>query len=131
MPGVSEMLAALHNRGILRAVFTRNAREITLATLDRLKLDFETIVAREDAPPKPNPAGIWRICEAWNLSRRQVAMVGDYAFDIEAGRRAGVWTVLVHAGLQRHSAASFPPADLNLPGFESTDSWLAWLAEPT
>jgi HAD superfamily hydrolase (TIGR01509 family) len=131
MPGVAEMLAALHDRGILRAVFTRNAREITLATLDRLKLDFETIVGREDAPPKPDPAGIWRICEAWNLSRRQVAMVGDYAFDIEAGRRAGVWTVLVHADSNRPATADFPPADLDLAGFEQAEPWLAWLAEPT
>jgi HAD superfamily hydrolase (TIGR01509 family) len=131
IPGVCELLAELDSRHVRRAVFTRNAREMTLATLDRLGLRFDVIIAREDAPPKPDPAGIWQVCEAWGLGRRQVAMVGDYAFDIEAGQRAGVWTVLYAAGLAPRQMAQFPPADFYLPAFEPADRWLAWLAEPT
>lgn len=131
MPGVAEMLDELQARGILRAVFTRNAREIALATLSRLGIEMETVVAREDAPPKPDPTGIWKICESWKLSRREAAMVGDYSFDIEAGQRAGVWTVLVHCRPADLCGPEFPAADLELPGFEPPGAWLNWLAEPT
>jgi HAD superfamily hydrolase (TIGR01509 family) len=130
IPGVCELLDALESRNMRRAVFTRNAREMTLATLDRLGLRFDVIIAREDAPPKPHPAGIWQVCEAWGFGRREVAMVGDYAFDIEAGQRAGVWTVLYAAGLDPRQMAEFPPADFYLPAFDQADHWLAWLAEP-
>lgn len=131
MPGVAEMLGELQARGILRAVFTRNAREIALATLARVGIELEMVVAREDAPPKPDPTGIWRICETWKLSRREAAMVGDYVFDIEAGRRAGVWTVLVQRRASVHWGSEFPAADLELAGFEPPEVWLNWLTEPT
>ncbi len=98
MPGVARFLATLAERGIHRAVFTRNVREVVLATLARLALDFDTIVAREDAPAKPDPTAVWQICAAWQLTPREVALVGDFRFDIEAGNRAGVRTVLYTAG---------------------------------
>ncbi|HJT35227.1 MAG TPA: HAD family phosphatase [Pirellulales bacterium] len=60
MPGVAEFLAEVTARGIRCAVFTRNGREIARLTLDRLALNVETIVAREDAPIKPNPTGTWQ-----------------------------------------------------------------------
>jgi phosphoglycolate phosphatase-like HAD superfamily hydrolase len=125
------LLAELASRQIRTAVFTRNARQMALATLDRLGLHVDLVIAREDAPPKPDPAGIWKVCENWALDRREVAMVGDYAFDIEAGRRAGVWTVLYASGRTDGEIAEYPPADYYLPAFEPAEAWLAWLREPT
>jgi HAD superfamily hydrolase (TIGR01509 family) len=127
MPGVTELMEALARRNIRRAVFTRNGRLPTLRTLERLGLAFDAVVAREDAPPKPNPAGIWKICESWELQPDEVAMVGDYVFDIEAGRRAGAHTVCY--------AARRPVADIESWGagfsvecFSRPDEFLAWLA---
>lgn len=131
IPGVEALLAELAARQIRTAVFTRNARQMTLATLDRLGLHLDRVIAREDAPPKPDPTGIWKVCESWALDRREVAMVGDYAFDIEAGRRAGVWTVLYAGGRTDGEIAEYPPADYCLPAYEPADKWLAWLREPT
>ena len=62
MPGVQEFLVTLHHLGIPRAIFTCNSRAVALATLKRLALDIETLVTREDAPAKPDPTAIWRIC---------------------------------------------------------------------
>src|SRR5262249_5090298 len=59
MPGVVEFLAQLEQRGVRRAVLTRNSREIALATLKRLGLSFDPVVAREDAPAKPDPTAVW------------------------------------------------------------------------
>lgn len=131
IPGVEALLAELKARQIRTAVFTRNARQMALDTLDRLGLKIDVVIAREDAPPKPDPTGIWKVCEFWELDRREVAMVGDYAFDIEAGRRAGAWTVLYAGGRTAREIADYPPADYHLPAYEPADAWLAWLAEPT
>ncbi|HUY88570.1 MAG TPA: HAD-IA family hydrolase [Pirellulales bacterium] len=131
IPGVEALLAELKSGQIRTAVFTRNSRQMALATLDRLGLKLDVVIAREDAPPKPDPTGISKVCEVWGLDRREVAMVGDYAFDIEAGIRAGVWTVLYAGGRETGRIAGYPPADFYLSAFEPADEWLAWLAEPT
>lgn len=93
-PGAHELLAALAARGIPVAIFTRNSREITLRTLARAGLDVPLVVSREDAPPKPDPAGLFLILKRWGLAPHEALFIGDYLFDLEAGRRAGVPTVL-------------------------------------
>jgi HAD superfamily hydrolase (TIGR01509 family) len=128
MPGVAELIQSLTARGIRRAVFTRNGRQPTLRTLERLGLSFDPVVAREDAPAKPDPTGIWKICAAWGMRPEEVAMVGDYRFDIEAGRRAGARTVCY--------AARRPPTEVETWGaclavecFSRPKDFLAWLEQ--
>ncbi len=130
MPGVAEFLAELHTRGIRRAVFTRNARAVAQATLDRLSLDFDTLVAREDAPAKPDPTAVWRICEEWRIAPSDAALIGDYHFDIEAGRRAGVRTVLFTAGGEPLPECGADIADRTLRCFTQPAELLHWFAEP-
>jgi len=96
--GVSEFLAELHRRRWPTAVLTRNSREMTAATLRRFGLRFDTVMTRDDGPIKPDPASIHAICAKWNLHPNQAVMIGDYRFDIEAGRRAGTRTVLYTKG---------------------------------
>lgn len=92
--GVHEFLEWLDERGICRAVLTRNSRESTRIVLDRLGLHFELALTREDAPPKPDPTGLLTICGVWQLQPAYVLFCGDYVFDLEAGSRAGMDTVL-------------------------------------
>lgn len=127
MPGVAELMEALARRNLRRAVFTRNARLPTLRTLERLGLRFDTVVAREDAPPKPDPTGIWKICESWGLRPDEVAMVGDYVFDIEAGRRAGAHTVCYAAQRLAADIESWG-AGFAVECFSRPDEFLAWLS---
>ncbi|HEY2892881.1 MAG TPA: HAD family hydrolase [Pirellulales bacterium] len=130
MPGVPEFLAALVERRLHRAVFTRNSRAVALATLERLSLDFETVVAREDAPAKPDPTAIWRICENWRLRPDQIVLIGDFHFDIEAGRRAGTRTVLYLAGREPTHTPGAVEADFRLTCFRHAAALLAWMSEP-
>jgi phosphoglycolate phosphatase len=130
MPGVPEFLATLVARGLHRAVFTRNSRAVAMATLKRLSLDFETVVAREDAPAKPDPTAIWRICESWQLRPAQVVLIGDFHFDIEAGRRAGTRTVLYLAGREPSHTPGAVAADFRLSCFQQSAALLAWMSEP-
>ena len=94
MPGIEQFLAELTRRGILQAILTRNSAEATTIALDRLDLHFSQVMTRADVPPKPDPTGLLRICDAWQLSVSEVLFFGDYAFDLQAGKNAGMRTVL-------------------------------------
>jgi len=98
MPGARDLIADLDRRGIPQAILTRNSREMTDLALRRLQFDFSQVLTREDAPPKPDPAGLIAICRKWNVNVAEVIFVGDFQFDILAGRRAGIPTVLYAPG---------------------------------
>ncbi len=92
--GVPEFLQWLETKGLPRAVLTRNSRASTDIVLARLGLQFDRVLTREDAPPKPDPAGLLLISQAWNIRPAELLFCGDYLFDLEAGSRAGMVTAL-------------------------------------
>ena len=98
-PGVSEALAFLRDQKIPTGILTRNSRESTERVLSRLGLLFDQVLTREDAPPKPDPTGLITICQRWQLNPAAVPFCGDYRFDLEAGRAAGMPTVLYAPGV--------------------------------
>jgi HAD superfamily hydrolase (TIGR01549 family) len=114
-PGVPAFLDWLARCGVRRAVLSRNMREAVEMTLRRCGLVFDLVLGREDAPYKPNPQGLRQICACWNLSPAEVLMVGDYLYDIQAGRSAGTHTALVTHGIDWPFANQ---ADLVFPSFE-------------
>jgi HAD superfamily hydrolase (TIGR01509 family) len=125
-PGVADFLARLASRGIARAVVTRNSRSITLPLLARLGLAIDLVVGREDAPVKPDPAAIWKICDAWGVRPSQCVMIGDFRFDIEAARRAGTHAVLFTGGGGPHGLDSEDLADHVLASFAEPAAFWAW-----
>jgi len=127
MPGAAEFLSLLEPLGLHRALLTRNSRAIVERTLTRLGLEFEYIVAREDAPAKPDPTAIEQICATWQLAPPQVAIVGDYRFDLEAGRRAGIRTVLYTAGRPLDTIPYLDLADHLLPSYHDFRAFSVWL----
>jgi HAD superfamily hydrolase (TIGR01509 family) len=98
-PGASELLEALAARGALTGILTRNSHANALETLARCGLARffrpEWILGREACDPKPSPDGIRKLLEKWGASSKEAVMVGDYLFDLEAGREAGTLTVYV------------------------------------
>lgn len=94
IPGARELLAELSRHGLPQAILTRNSRAMTNLALARLDLEFSQVLTREDAPPKPDPAGLWHICHVWGMTVEEVVFVGDFHFDLLAGRAAGIATVL-------------------------------------
>lgn len=100
--GVVEFLSHVNERGISAAVLTRNSRESTERTLRRLNLSFSQVVTREDAPPKPDPAGVQMIAESWGLPAHEIIVIGDYLFDLQAGRSAGMRSILFAPGELPH-----------------------------
>jgi phosphoglycolate phosphatase-like HAD superfamily hydrolase len=71
--------------------------------LERLGLRFDAVVTREDAPPKPAPDPVLLACRRIGLQPSQTLFVGDFEFDMLAGRRAGTGTVLLRGATQPSS----------------------------
>ena len=94
MPGVGVFLDELTRHGIFQAVLTRNNRESTDRVLDRLGLKFSKVLTREDVPHKPDPTGLLEICKFWQISVDDALFIGDFQFDLQAGKNAGIRTVL-------------------------------------
>lgn len=55
-------------------------------------------VTREDAPAKPDPTGIRKFLTHWDLDAHELLFVGDFRFDVECGKAAGVRTALFTNG---------------------------------
>lgn len=99
-PGAQQLVRSLAEHGCQLAILTRNARPLAQLTLDTIGLGdcFATadIIGRDEAPPKPDPAGLLCIAKAWQVPPTALVMVGDYCFDLECARAAGATSVLVN-----------------------------------
>lgn len=129
--GAAEFVRRADELGLHRALWTRNSRAVALTTIERLRMPFEVVIARDDAPPKPDPTAVFDLCRRWQIVPSEVAVVGDYVFDIEAGRRAGSRTVLYTAGLPITDCAGHEIADFHLASFEEVEELLRWMAGST
>jgi HAD superfamily hydrolase (TIGR01509 family) len=100
--GCHELLRWVGARNIGTALITRNSRLSVNTVLARHGLSMNVIVAREDAPPKPDPEPLRLACRRLGVEERDAWMVGDGQYDVEAGIAAGIKTVWVSHGRQRH-----------------------------
>jgi len=96
-----DVLARLKSHGLALAILTRNARSTLKIVMDRFGLVVDAIVTREDGAIKPAPDGVLTLCRHIGVPPRQSWVVGDYLFDIQAGRAAGAKTVLLVEDGQR------------------------------
>ena len=109
-PGINELLELVKRRGMKTAIVTRNSQGSVGIILERFHLQIDCIVTREDTPPKPSKEPVLRACECMGMSPHEVALLGDYEFDMLAGKRAGVVTIL----LRRSKESSSENADLEI-----------------
>ena len=124
MPGVLQLLALLDKRGIHRAVFTRNSRRSTEYALKRCGIHFSTVFTRDHPPIKPHPEAIRSVCRQWGCGAAEVAMIGDFRHDLEAGRAAGAVSVLYTGGRNRERQPWMELADIVLASFWDADRLL-------
>jgi HAD superfamily hydrolase (TIGR01549 family) len=97
MPGVPELLEKLQLRGAKLGLLTRNIMPVVESTLNACGIgDFFPIqhrLDRDSCTPKPSPDGINYLLNDWQADPSDAVMVGDYLFDLEAGRNAKVITI--------------------------------------
>jgi HAD superfamily hydrolase (TIGR01509 family) len=99
MQGANELLQKLHASGRQLAILTRNTMPVVKHTLQACKIDhffpLDHILDRDSCIPKPSPDGVERLLRFWQADADDTVMVGDYLYDLEAGKGAGVATIHV------------------------------------
>lgn len=99
MQGAKELLQKLHASGRQLAILTRNTMPVVKHTLQACKIDhffpLDHILDRDSCIPKPSPDGVERLLKFWQADADDTVMVGDFLYDLEAGKGAGVATIHV------------------------------------
>lgn len=123
--GAFKLLQQLQGIGTRLGILTRNTRKNALRTLDLIGLgDFFAagdVIGRDEALPKPDPDGIYRLADRWGSDPAAAVMVGDYLYDLQAGRLAGAMTVHV----DNSRAFRWPElADVSVESLEELVPWI-------
>lgn len=126
--GVAEVLKAIQSQGQLWGVVTNKRRDLTWPLLKQLGLDKKAacVVCGDEVPrPKPHPEALWLACQRAQVEPTECVYVGDAQRDIEAGRCAGMRTLVALYG---YLAEDSDPQSWGADGLvESPYQILAWL----
>ncbi|HEY3238430.1 MAG TPA: HAD hydrolase-like protein [Acidimicrobiia bacterium] len=127
-PGALEVLATLQGAGFPLAVWTNNARAVTKRVLTQCGLAafFTTVVTRDEAALKPDPAGV-RVLEG-AFPERRIWVIGDSWVDGAAAQAGGAAFIAYRADpaelARRGVAARVVFDDLRaIPGWLQTAAW--------
>jgi len=120
--GAEECLLTLRDKGVLLGIITRNSLPSVRVALERFEtvrlLDFSTVITRDDSLPKPHPDGVHKACERMGLAASELMVVGDFRFDVIAGKAAGACTVLLTNGRRSVMAPGDPEPDFTVARLE-------------
>jgi phosphoglycolate phosphatase len=100
-PGIESLIGQLEQRGISWGVATNKPRAYTAPLLQRLDLRPRpgSVVCPDDVKErKPHPESLYRNCRDLDCAPHEAIYVGDHLRDIEAGRRAGMYTIAAAYG---------------------------------
>ncbi len=113
--GAEACLLALKKRDIPIGIITRNSLKSVVAALKKFEgiqnHDFDAVITRETAPPKPSPEGVFKAAEYMGCFAQELMVVGDFRFDIIAGKKAGAMTMLLTNGGKSPMAPGDPKPD--------------------
>jgi phosphoglycolate phosphatase len=106
LPGIAALLQTLDARGVQWGIVTNKPRRFSVDLTKAVQLGNRTLYERsacllcgDDAPqPKPAPDTLLMACAAINAQPSECIYVGDAERDVEAGRAAGMKTVVALFG---------------------------------
>ncbi|MFW9901194.1 MAG: HAD family hydrolase [Candidatus Thorarchaeota archaeon] len=101
--GIDDLISKLAKK-VKLAILTNNKSQYADEVLEKFNLSefFETIVGFNDVTEvKPNPEGILKILDKWNLKPSEAIFIGDMTTDVDAGKAAKVKMVCVSSGLAK------------------------------
>ena len=119
-PGVRALLVELENQGIRWGVATNKPRAYAAPLLKMLDLETDSLVCPDDvAEAKPHPESLFKACADLQSEPAQSIYVGDHIRDIEAGQRAGMYTIAAAYGyIEAGDSAERWGADVIVAGSE-------------
>ena len=100
-PGIESLLARLQAKGIVWGISTNKPRAYTEPLLARLNIQPPpgSVVCPDDITNrKPHPESLYRNCHDLHCAPHEAIYIGDHLRDIEAGRRAGMYTIAATYG---------------------------------
>lgn len=122
MPGAQALLELLTERGIATGIVTRNTRAAFDLCQDRLAIPAIEVISREDAPAKPDPAGLLNLVARFSMSPANAIYVGDYLYDLQAAKAAGMRSCLYDP---TGSAEFSDQADIAIRHFDELASYVS------
>ncbi|MEZ3116767.1 HAD family hydrolase [Halobaculum sp. MBLA0147] len=111
LPGTSDALADLHERGVATAVVSSSPTDWIDTVLERFDLAVDRVRSADeyDGPSKPEPGVYEAAMEDLGVAPAETVVVEDSANGVRAGARAGAWVI---AYRDEHNADSdLSPAD--------------------
>lgn len=100
-PRVKIVLNYLKSRGCALAIASNRPSAFSRILIDHLKISryFDYVLCADKLKHgKPHPEILDKIRKKFSLGRQDVVYVGDMSLDAQAGRRAGIKTVIVTTG---------------------------------
>jgi len=101
LDGIADLLQAIENKGLKWGIVTNKPRRFTQPLIKNMGLDKRAacVVSGDDAPqPKPSPATLLLACEEVDVKPENCIYLGDAERDIQAGKAAGMKTVVALFG---------------------------------
>ena len=100
-PGAQDLIHYLRSKGLAVGILTRNTLfsiKRSLKNFENIDLStFDVVISRETPVRlKPSGDGIILAAEMLDVDVQEIIMVGDYIFDIHAGKEAGCITVFIN-----------------------------------
>lgn len=105
----------LTEKNIPKGLLTRNSRVVTDITLKKHGLEFHEVLTRDCCEPKPSPMGLQIISEAWGIAPIDLIYIGDYEFDLQTAKAAGMKSALI---TNEFNADFAPMADIVFTNYE-------------
>jgi HAD superfamily hydrolase (TIGR01509 family) len=120
--GAEKCLSVLKQKRLLLGIITRNNLKSVCLALKRFNDiaidDFAVVITREDSLPKPHPDGVYQAARRMGIATSALMVVGDFRFDVLAGRAAGAVTVLLTNGGRSAMAPGDPEPDYTVDCLE-------------
>ena len=96
LPGAKMFVERCLDYEIPMAILTRNSEFCSQKKIAKNSIPISLLYTRENSKPKPDPTALHEIFKTFELSSEEMMMVGDYKYDLEAGRNAKMSTCLVN-----------------------------------
>jgi phosphoglycolate phosphatase len=101
LDGIDDLLQAIENKGLKWGIVTNKPRRFTQRLVESMGLHQRAVcvVSGDDAPqPKPSPATLLLACSQIGVKPESCIYVGDAERDVQAGKVAGMQTVVALFG---------------------------------
>ena len=105
--GAEDLLLYMRFNGIKTGIISRNSLESIKKSFHNFKKikfsDFDVIITRDNSvKPKPYADGVILAAKKLKVDVKELVVVGDFLFDIQAGKNAGSITVFLNNRLEHN-----------------------------